>query len=498
MSHWTDAEFEHVGTVAPVASADRIAQWKADPAMMVRELFRAEPDEWQLEALEAFADPSKQRIAMQACAGPGKSTVLAWCGWNFLICYSDGEHHPNGACTSMTGDNLKAGLWKELSLWYERAPELRTTFEVTGTRIFHKNHPLTYFIDARTFAKSADTEAQGRTLSGLHAKAILYLCDESGSTPPPVGRTAEQGLGDAYGEFAKILQAGNPVSHESMLYESVTAQSHLWHVIRITSDPDNPKRTPRKSIEWAREQIALHGRDNPWVMAYILGVFPPSSINALLGPDDIRAAMERVLRPDQFSFAQKRIGVDVARQGDDSTVLFPRQGLQAFTPVEMRTRESNPIAARIVAAKHKWNSELELIDSTGGWAGGVVDFARLAGVHLYEVQFGGKADDRRYANKRSEMHFRAAEWVKNGGALPRLDGLVREAAAPTYTFNKSGQFLIEEKDQIKARIGKSPDFWDAFCCTFALAEMPSGAMQMVGNADGSHTNQLPHEWDPFQ
>lgn len=480
-------------------AADALRTWKRDPVRMVKDLFRAEPDRWQVEALEAFAspDPKKRRIAMQACAGPGKSTVLSWCGWNFLLCYSDGENHPNGAATSMTGDNLKAGLWKELSLWYEKSPVLQKGFEVTGTRIFQRDHAKTWFIDARTFAKTADQEAQGRTLSGLHAKALLYLCDESGATPPPVGRAAEQGLGDPFCDFAKILQAGNPVSHESMLYESVNAQSHLWHVITITADPDNPNRTPRKSIEWAREQILLYGRDNPWVMAYILGLFPPTSINALLGPDEVRAALGKHATADAYEFAQKRLGIDCARFGDDSWVLFPRQGVAAFNPVELRNPRTEDVAARVAMAKQKWGFELGLIDATGGYAGGTVDACRLGGIELMEINASSRADDRRFFNKRTEMQFRAADWVKAGGCLPNLPHLVREATATTY-FYQNGQLRVTEKEQVKALLGKSPDYWDAFCQTFAIVELPSGASQMVGNADGSFGNTVASEWDPFR
>ena len=71
-----------------------------------------------------------------------------------------------------------------------------------------------------------------------------------------------------------------------MLYEAAL-QPQLWHIIRVTGDPDNPKawvHSPRVSTvkegqqapaEWARQQIATYGRDNPWVQAYILGKFPP-------------------------------------------------------------------------------------------------------------------------------------------------------------------------------------------------------------------------------
>ena len=48
-----------------------------------------------------------------------------------------------------------------------------------------------------------------------------------------------------------------------------TSERRLWHVTEITADPDDPKRTPRVKVEWAREQIEKYGRDNPWVLPAI-------------------------------------------------------------------------------------------------------------------------------------------------------------------------------------------------------------------------------------
>jgi hypothetical protein len=209
----------------------------------VRENFGAEPDAWQVDGLNAFVspDPKKQRIALQACAGPGKSTLMAWCAWIFMSCYAAKGSHPNAFAMSVNGDNLKDGLWKELAVWRELSPFLVREFEWTQTRIFHRQHAATWWMSARTFAKKADAASQGRTLSGLHAPYIAYFIDESGDIPPIVERAAEQGLSTGP-KFGKIMQAGNPTSHDGMLYEAVNAQADMWHVIRITGDPDDPKR----------------------------------------------------------------------------------------------------------------------------------------------------------------------------------------------------------------------------------------------------------------
>src|SRR5678816_1892035 len=93
--------------------------------------------------------------------------------------------------------------------------------------------------------------------------------------------------------------------------------------------------------------------------------------------DDIDAAMRRHLREDAYNWAQKRLGIDVARYGDDLTIIFPRQGLAAFRPQEMRhargSTVSVDIATKVMGAKQTWGSELELFDATGGWAAGAVD-----------------------------------------------------------------------------------------------------------------------------
>lgn len=468
-------------------SSAKIKEYRENPAKMVKERFGVEPDYWQRDALMAFADPdpSKQRIALRACAGPGKSAVLAWCGWNFLSCYAERDFHPKAAAMSISAQNLADNLWTEMAIWQQRDPFLQAAFTHTAEKIFSKDHHKSWFMSARAIPKRANQEEIGRVLSGLHAKYVLYLIDESGDIPPQVLKSAEQGL--ATGPvFGKILQAGNPTSHDGTLYAACTLLAHLWHNIRITGDPDDPKRSARIDIDWAREQIKTYGRDNPWVMAFILGEFPPTSINVLLGPDDVDAAITRHMTADKYEWAQKRLGVDVARFGDDRTILFPRQGLVAFKPGEMRNARNPDIAARVMMAKNKWQQEIEFVDGTGGFGGGVIDCLIQSGYSPIEVQFSGKAEDPRYYNKRAEMWFRMAEWIKRGGHIPNIGTLKKELVTPTYT-TKNGKFLLESKEQIKARLGFSPDMADALALTFALPELPA-SMRVPGQSANRPAN----------
>lgn len=448
--------------------------WRDDILKFVRDNFEVEPDAWQRKALTSFANKENKifRLSLQACAGPGKSAVLAWCGWYFLATQGEKGSHPKGAAISVTNDNLKDNLWSELSKWQQRSYTLNNLFTWTKTRIFAKDHPETWFISARSFSRTADSEEQGRVLSGLHSKYVLFLIDESGDIPPSVLKSVEQAFSTQDKVFGRAIQAGNPTSTDGMLYAAQSELAEKWSVIRITGDPDDPDRSPRIDRQWAAEQIEQYGVDDPWVMSYILGRFPKSGINALLSVDQVEDAMRRHLRKDAYDFSQKRLGVDVARFGYDSTVLFPRQGLRAHKYVEMRNARTPEIAARVMAAKRRWDGEMEFVDGTGGFGGGVVDALIQGGLTPFEIHFSSKPLDNRYYNKRAEMWFEMAEWVKRGGALPRCNKLKKELTAPTYSF-KNGKMILESKDQIKDRLGFSPDRADGLALTFALPDQPS-------------------------
>lgn len=440
------------------AATSKIREWRHDPNRFVREVLHATPDAWQEDVLGLAGKEGLKRIAMKACAGPGKTALLAWLGWHRLLCYAAPNEHPKGAAVSITWDNLMDNLWAELARWQNESPLLLEAFQWTKTKIFAKDHPETWFLSAKGWAKSADPETIGRTLSGQHSRFPFYLIDESGDIPPQMARSAEQGLMNC--EDGLIVTAGNPTSHAGMLYEVTTKARAEWDIVSITADPDDPKRTPRVPIEQARKNIALHGRDNPWVMAYILGLFPPGSINALIGVDDVEAAMGKHVKPEAYQWAQKRIGVDVARFGDDRTVLFPRQGCVAFQPAIMRhPRDSSvsvDIASRVMMMKQEIKAETEFFDDTVGWAHGAIDVMRAAGHHPHAIRFDAPANDDRYRNMRAEMWMKMADWIKAGGALPNIPEMVAELTSPTYFFS-NGKFQIESKDQIKQRLGRSPD-----------------------------------------
>lgn len=444
--------------VPKTAQGRKIREWANNPQIMVRELFGVEPDPWQDEVLRLF--PHSPRLAMKASKGPGKTCVLAWLAWNFLLT----RPHPNIAATSISSDNLRDGLWKEMATWRSKSELLQQAFEWQTERIFSREHPATWWMSARSWSKTADASQLGNTLAGLHADFIMFILDESGGMPTPIMLSAEAALSSPI--EGHIIQAGNTNTLDGALYDACVTNKRLWEVIQITGDPDNPKRSPRVSIEWAREMIRTYGRDSPYVKVMVLGEWPQSSINALLGPEEVETAMGRKYQQHHVEHAARVLGVDVARYGDDASVIFPRQGLVAFEPKIMRSVDGIVGAGQVARTWEDWDVDGCFIDNTGGWGSSWIDMLKTLNRSPVPIGFADSAIDRRYFNRRAEMYFTMAAWVKNGGALPRIPDLVGELTQTTYTF-KGDALILEPKEIIKAKLGRSPDLADSLALTFA-------------------------------
>lgn len=442
--------------------------WLDNPVAFVRDRLKAEPDAWQLRALEMLGKPGRNRICMKACAGPGKTSVLAWSALWFMLTQLDKDELPNGICLSSTEDNLRTNLWKEIAKWLARDPLLSDQFAMNSERLYQKDSKSLWFLAARSYPQSSDPLSAGESLSGLHGDYVLVLLDEAGSMPPSILTRAEQALSNC--KRGVILLAGNPTSRDSALYKAAT--SGHYENIKITADPDDPERTPRVAKEWAAEQIEAHGRNDPWVRSYILGEFPERDFSGLLSPEEVeRSQMRSAPMADKVAY-ERRIGVDVARFGDDRTVLFPRQGRQAYMPIEMRNADGPKVVRRLQAAVDRWTPSPApvpaiYVDDTGGYGSSVVDHAAIQRLGVIPVNVSESADDpEHYFNRRAEIYWRAAQWVKSGGCLPEIPGLAEEAAATQYD-TPNGRLKLEPKELVKRRLGRSPDLWDAFCLTFS-------------------------------
>jgi phage terminase large subunit len=407
-------------------------------------------------------------LAIKSCKGPGKSFALAvaifW--WLFT------RWHANVAVMSITEDNLKQNLWRELSLVYRRSWALQQAFHMSSEQITAKKYELSWFAKRRSFPQNADKKQQDNVIAGLHGRHPAVFCDEAGSYPDGVVVAAEaifNTLTDGKPVDARLAIAGNPTSTEGPLYRVCTRDREHWWVKEITGDPRDPHRAKRIDPVEAQRQIDLWGEDHDFVRVNILGRFPRTQSNKLLGPEDVAEAAGR--EPDP-SYLQDPVvmGLDVARYGDDESVLFRRQGRMAFRPLVWRETDLMTLADQVCNEVTLRRPGALFVDQTGV-GGGVVDRLRQLGVNVVTVDFGGTPiDAERFLNRRSEMWWRMADWVKNGGCIPDDMVLRDELVSPIFEFREVGKatkFVLESKKDMRARGVGSTNRADGLGLTFA-------------------------------
>jgi hypothetical protein len=203
--------------------------------------------------------------------------------------------------------------------------------------------------------------------------------------------------------------------------------------------------------------------------------FEAQSDEQLISYDLIAAAVARETRIEQFD--EKVIGVDVARFGNDKSVIYFRQGRHDYPiPFERHAGwDTMRLAARIAEWIHRWHPDAVFVDD-GGVGGGVVDRLHQLGFHIVQgVNFGMRSDSGRTqenaSNKRTEMWLSARDWIA-GGALPDDDRLAEELTAPMCGYDAKNALVLERKDSLRKRGIPSPDIAGAFALTFAYPVWP--------------------------
>tara|TARA_B100000927_G_scaffold64159_1_gene50447 strand:+ start:38 stop:1366 length:1329 start_codon:yes stop_codon:yes gene_type:complete len=197
--------------------------------------------------------------------------------------------------------------------------------------------------------------------------------------------------------------------------------------------------------------------------------FSAQGDDQLIALADTEDAAKRTYQSDHVKLSPVVLGIDPARFGDDRSVVFKRQGRQAFEPVVYRGIDNMELAARVANLIEEHDPDAVFCDAGAG--SGVIDRLRQLSYDVIEIPFGGKAiKPDQYINRRSEMWWLMKQWIEEGGAIPNDIALKQELATPIYWYDNVGRRVLESKDQIKKRLqgAGSPDLADALALTFAL------------------------------
>lgn len=427
------------------------------------EKFPDGPDEWQRsqlnrigEELKSGMDVSKViREAIASGHGIGKSAEVSWLILWAMSTFED----TRGVVTANTDTQLRTKTWAELSKWY-RLCITKDWFHLSATALYSKDeeHTRTWRIDIIPWSLD-NTEA----FAGLHnqGKRIIVIYDEASAIPDKIWEVTEGALTDSNTEI--IWAAfGNPTRNSGRFAECFGKYRHRWNNNQI--DSRSVKITNKAQIaEW----IADEGEDSDFVRIRVRGLMPNSSMFEFIGAGEYEACLK--YKAESFESFPKILGMDCARFGDDSNVIYVRQGRKLTFKKRWRGLDTQQSASHLVEIFEEENADVAFVDG-GGPGGGIIDRARvlIGNDKIIEVTFGGEPHDKtRYANKRAEIWGDMRAAMRAGLELPDSKELRADLLGPLYSFTGKEQILLERKKDMKKRGLASPDDGDAVAVTFA-------------------------------
>ncbi len=215
-----------------------------------------------------------------------------------------------------------------------------------------------------------------------------------------------------------------------------------------------------------RADMERDRHDDPEKYAHVwLGEYQVQSSAQFISWELVKQAQGRAVRRGDRPLL---FGLDVARFGDDRSVLAIREGDCLTRTMVWEKLDTQQLAAHVLEVANARKPDAIFVDGVGV-GGGVVDRLRALKLRVIEVNAGAKAgQDRRYGNKRAEMWGRMKEWLGGRGVLSEWDlDIAAELTGPNYGFDPSNRIFLEKKEDMKKRGLRSPDIADALALTFA-------------------------------
>lgn len=427
-----------------------IVSYAGDPVGFVRVVLGAEPDEWQEDLLRAIASGTR-RISVRAGHGVGKSTVCAWA----LIWHMVTRYPQKAVVTAPTAGQLFDALFAEVKFWINKLPEpIRELFDATSEKVTLRAAPEASFISART--SSAD---RPEALAGVHSAHVLLICDEASAIPEAVYESA---AGSMSGEHACTILIGNPTRNSGLFFRTHHQLSSEWKTMHVSC-----LSSKRVSPDFVKQIADTYGPESNAYRVRVLGEFALRDDDTLIPAELVDSAMSRdvAVSPEEPVV----YGLDVARFGDDRSVLCKRRGNVVLEFKVWQGLDLMQLTGAVVN-EAKLDKPAEIMVDSIGLGSGVADRLRELGHVVRDVNVSESSSmmNAQAAKLRDELWLSLKEWLNARACkLPKIDELRQELVAPTYTFTSNGKIKVEGKQEMKRRGMRSPDLADALGLTFA-------------------------------
>lgn len=404
------------------------------------------------------------RMAIASGRGIGKSALFSWLA-HWLVSTRLGA----SVWVAANGEpQLKTKTFPEIAKWVNMSIN-EHWFDINATSIVpapwfaeavkrdRKIDPKYWYISAQLWS-----EENPDAFAGAHnVHGEMYLFDEASGIPKPIW-TVAQGVFTEKTIDRYWLAFSNPRQNTGAFFECFNVARGIWRTKQI--DSRTVEGIPHDAYD---ALIASHGADSDEARVEVYGQFPNSGTRQFIRTDVVEQAMAREAYSDMG--APLLIGVDVARFGEDQSVIAFRRGRDARTIPWQKYKgiDTVELAQYVADAAGKHNADAIFVDGNGV-GGGVVDILKGWGYRVIEVQAGASLIDQdKYGNKRVEMWAVAAEWLEIG-AIPNDSELRQDFIGPQYKYHPvNNKLLLESKDEMKKRGVHSPDVAEALIMTFS-------------------------------
>lgn len=444
------------------AVVNKLLEWKNSPIQFVKECIQVTPTLQQLELLASI--PKGKRFTIRSGHGTGKDAAVSW----IILWFMTTRPFAHVACTAPTNRQLHDILVSEISKWLRRSV-IADEFIVRKDAIQQKDAPKEWWVRFISPSVKATKEEQAETLAGLHADHLLIIVDEASGVPDPVYVPLEGAMTQPDN---KVILIGNMTKSSGYFYDTHFHSEISKDWIKLHWDSRESSNVDKSMPEYFARK---YGVDSNIYKIRVCGD-PPSQDDKTLIP--LWAAMQCV--GNEFEVAEDEplyLGVDVARYGDDASIILPRRGLKILPWEEFHKLNTIDLGGFINQTYQEVGAAGCAIDVIGVGAG-VADWLEKHRMkNLYQVNVAMSSSNiTKYNRLRDELWCRVRDNcllgkysfpdIKREGDTESLGTkLANELSVVRYKFNAHGGFKVEGKMELKARGISSPNIADALCLT---------------------------------
>lgn len=435
------------------------------PAEFLEDMLDMECDNWQTMVAADVANAPK--VAVKSGQGVGKTALEAGLIIWFLVC----RPYSKVIATAPTMQQLYDVLWAEIAKWLDTS-KVKQLLTWTKTKVYMNGDSERWFATAKTATKPEN-------MQGFHEDHMMIVVDEASGVSDPI---MEAILGTLTGADNKLLLMGNPNRIEGVFFDAFNKDRDKFKTHTVSSR--DSKRTSKDNIEMLESK---YGKDSDVCRVRIDGQFPKGALDSFISLETVELACSSLNKLEQADVDAAQIlhvGVDVARFGDDKTVITPRISTKVFEFRKYVKKSTMETAGNVLMCCKEYmkkfpqlkNCIVKVDDS--GVGGGVTDrlkevikVERLP-IKVIPVNNGESATDDYYFNLGGQLWGQVKELLEvnfsnnmQGKAveieLPNDSEMIKQLSVRKYHMTSKGKIQLESKDDMKKRGLGSPDVADS-------------------------------------